>query len=881
VSNILDEESYVSVFGCNNVDVNVPPRLVDGSTNKFVCDRTGLQGTASGMIIIPSHNKVSIAKALRVYSHNDCSGCDPVQYTLEGRSSAEGSWTSISSGSLPWTDPVPGRNFQGEDLASSYDSGDSTKVFTEVSLGNNLEYLHYKLTFEATRDSNSNSLQFAEIELPGVQYEEVDFDSSSTESFVQALSCPSVGSSKVIGAGTKIVKNSDALIFCGIFIHNSDVLTPYSRSYDTFDWEAAPGPLAASPDSISCTGSSCLMTLPVLADSSSSYVILSKDDVSSDGTRRFLSTSGVRKSIAKFLEMVTFGTKMSEIDELDNGNWGEAARAAYVHDQINMPKSSHREYFRKRANRKWITTAQEARSDHPCSPNSKWRRYSFLPEDRYDPHLGDDLPNTVTFETVSTEQDTSQIFETDAEGDVVAHSGVFENYLSGVSGLGNFDFGSNYGFLELNVELAAEDAGNKQLSFRYANGSSKYGGNKPCQLFVNQQLIEASYDFKHTDSGNYWMYSKLVNVDLVAGSNNITLVSIEASGPDIDHLRLGKPAAVLIKQNGHVRAVAKNGIHALRQFDYEFAEDTDYNWSTYPYPPLGDLYRYPFGRASVKEAPSGDAVHPDVGNLPVDWTGYEQYIGDYFEFSESDVFIDTSSDLVAPYVNIRGNELLLTSGFSGPICDLVPHFAEKTDAPIFGKLSDGSWVQWTPTIIQETNGPSINDEDMTANVLSDGGAEVFNKTGGVTKCSNVPRSFVNEDTCFMSSEACLSNGGGIVHDAIVCGSLGEVANDPTLTETYAIESELDEWYNDVVQPNQKTNIWTEIALYENDQLRQRMAWALSQIVTTVPDVSCYYSVLVSLRVSLLVHKICANCSYQISHPFTSSFLLKLYTEHQC
>lgn len=59
------------------------------------------------------------------------------------------------------------------------------------------------------------------------------------------------------------------------------------------------------------------------------------------------------------------------------------------------------------------------------------------------------------------------------------------------------------------------------------------------------------------------MYSELVTVDLVAGSNNITLVSIEFSGPDIDHLRLGKPAAVLIKQNGHTRAVAKNGLHSV------------------------------------------------------------------------------------------------------------------------------------------------------------------------------------------------------------------------------------------------------------------------------------------------------------------------------
>ena len=111
------------------------------------------------------------------------------------------------------------------------------------------------------------------------------------------------------------------------------------------------------------------------------------------------------------------------------------------------------------------------------------------------------------------------------------------------------------------------------------------------------------------------MYSKLLNVDLVSGSNNITLVSIEASGPDIDHLRLGSPAAVLIKLNGHTRAVAKNGLHALHNWGYEFAEDASYAWSTYPYPPLGDLYRYPFGRAKVQEMPDGDSCHLDTGNV--------------------------------------------------------------------------------------------------------------------------------------------------------------------------------------------------------------------------------------------------------------------------
>lgn len=35
--------------------------------------------------------------------------------------------------------------------------------------------------------------------------------------------------------------------------------------------------------------------------------------------------------------------------------------------------------------------------------------------------------------------------------------------------------------------------------------------------------------------------------------------------------------------------------------------------------------------------------------------------------------------------------------------------------------------------------------------------------------------------------------------------------------------------------NQKHVVWSEIALNGEDQLRQRMAWALCQIVTTVPS----------------------------------------------
>lgn len=87
-------------------------------------------------------------------------------------------------------------------------------------------------------------------------------------------------------------------------------------------------------------------------------------------------------TIHRFLEMTTFGPKKSEIEALESGPWDDAARANYVRTQMDMPASSHREHYRKRTNSKWQATRQAARSDHPCSPNSKWRTYTFAREDR-------------------------------------------------------------------------------------------------------------------------------------------------------------------------------------------------------------------------------------------------------------------------------------------------------------------------------------------------------------------------------------------------------------------------------------------------------------------------------------------------------------------
>ena len=75
------------------------------------------------------------------------------------------------------------------------------------------------------------------------------------------------------------------------------------------------------------------------------------------------------------------------------------------------------------------------------------------------------------------------------------------------------------------------------------------------------------------------------------------------------------------------------------------------------------------------------------------------------------------------------------------------------------------------------------------------------------------------------------NTGGV----IVCGSHGEVSNDPLLNEVFAIRSNGVTTTGGNVLDNQKHVVWTEVNLFSDDQLRQRMAWALAQILTVVPS----------------------------------------------
>ena len=74
-------------------------------------------------------------------------------------------------------------------------------------------------------------------------------------------------------------------------------------------------------------------------------------------------------------------------------------------------------------------------------------------------------------------------------------------------------------------------------------------------------------------------------------------------------------------------------------------------------------------------------------------------------------------------------------------------------------------------------------------------------------------------------------------NVIVCGSPNEVANDHALGET-GLAFSINDDFDDVLFPDrlvQKEAVWTSTVLSASDQLRQRVAWALSQLFAISPE----------------------------------------------
>jgi hypothetical protein len=100
--------------------------------------------------------------------------------------------------------------------------------------------------------------------------------------------------------------------------------------------------------------------------------------------------------------------------------------------------------------------------------------------------------------------------------------------------------------------------------------------------------------------------------------------------------------------------------------------------------------------------------------------------------------------------------------------------------------------------------------------------------GDVIKFVDLPNKLRTEEVADFFGDSGSIGGAGV----LVCGSPNECANDPSVGYQFDVNTGQDtEWG----LWRQREYVWTMVALNAEDQLRQRVAWALSQILVVVPS----------------------------------------------
>ncbi|KAK1734850.1 hypothetical protein QTG54_014310 [Skeletonema marinoi] len=236
VNSVLDEDSVLSIEGCNSW--SRAHAAMDRNTEKFVCDREGIQNIPASVVFSPPRSQLSIVHKLRMYTASSSANSDPASFILEGRVKPDAEWEIISSGDL---DLPLDRNGRGKPLGSTYESGDTNRHYIEVSLSSNTKaYWDYKLSIPATRDPIRSDLQFAEVELPGLLLPSFPVSHSCTPGAqssrwmkeADAETCPNSAS---LGEGT--YKLFSDLISAKPYVYNPSIrdVTREYRECDSVD----------------------------------------------------------------------------------------------------------------------------------------------------------------------------------------------------------------------------------------------------------------------------------------------------------------------------------------------------------------------------------------------------------------------------------------------------------------------------------------------------------------------------------------------------------------------------------------------------------------------------------------------------------------------
>jgi hypothetical protein len=231
-------------------------------------------------------------------------------------------------------------------------------------------------------------------------------------------------------------------------------------------------------------------------------------------------------------------------------------------------------------------------------------------------------------------------------------------------------------------------------------------------------------------------------------------------------------------------------------------------------------------------------VNNNGGNAMVDFAGYTGTIatllaseGNANHITMSNYITLTSAD-ATPLNNLfytapTPQELIVTKDLAYGACDALK--------PVFNMVHYVAYYEPSNIWVLHTPPPKII-ENTIDNPALDGGGYNAKWSKGWSWCSNVPRTFLNEDKCILSNDVNVcSNTASTTKPVMVCGSPGETTSNsnmqgPRDRTIFDVANKASRTTGDPSFVMYRKTVWLNNVLDANDQLRQRVAWALSQIL---------------------------------------------------
>ena len=232
----------------------------------------------------------------------------------------------------------------------------------------------------------------------------------------------------------------------------------------------------------------------------------------------------------------------------------------------------------------------------------------------------------------------------------------------GFTGSGYVDYANAAGD-SVEFTVHAPTAGQKDLSFRYANGGAS---NRTMGLWVNGTAVTGGVNFTRTGSWRTWADAP-ITLPLAAGANKVRLLATGQSGPNLDSLSLWPsppPAAVTYQAesallSGVLARSNNSGFTGTGFADYQHARG-DYVEFTYDAPSVGDYaLEFRYANGSTSDRPLELRINGAVARRTL-------------SFAPTDSWSKWRTAAVTVALPAGSNKIRLTSiGKNGPNLDLL------------------------------------------------------------------------------------------------------------------------------------------------------------------------------------------------------------------